>query len=368
MKKLMLLVIVGLPLIACCQPGSYSRYDFLPGENILYADDFTQDETGELPLKWITNNRGETVTVENLPGKWFRLFPGSRFSSPAFKKLPANFTLEADILMQFAGEGGYVYPELEIKLLELLPGDAAVNSYVVNQDAVKEVALVLFSSGAGQPLTVSLKSFAEGATHFSNQPKEIKAVADNANVLHLSVWVQNQRGRFWINGEKIFDIPLAVPANAAFNRIGFSVESSIYTEEQLGIYVSNLRLAEGTPDMRSKLLTEGRLVTNGILFDVNSDKIKPESAGVLKEIAAILKENPLIKIKIIGHTDSDGDELKNLELSRKRSAAVRASLATDFGIDSNRLQTDGQGESKPVADNSSNEGKAKNRRVEIIKL
>ena len=107
MKKLMLLVIVGLPLIACCQPGSYSRYDFLPGENILYADDFTQDETGELPLKWITNNRGETVTVENLPGKWFRLFPGSRFSSPAFKKLPANFTLEADILMQFAGEGGY---------------------------------------------------------------------------------------------------------------------------------------------------------------------------------------------------------------------------------------------------------------------
>ncbi|HEY0732495.1 MAG TPA: OmpA family protein, partial [Chitinophagaceae bacterium] len=62
------------------------------------------------------------------------------------------------------------------------------------------------------------------------------------------------------------------------------------------------------------------------------------------------------------------DELKNLELSRKRSAAVRASLATDFGIDSNRLQTDGQGESKPVADNGSNEGKAKNRRVEIIKL
>ena len=123
-----------------------------------------------------------------------------------------------------------------------------------------------------------------------------------------------------------------LPANAAFNRIGFSVESSIYTEEQLGIYVSNLRLAEGTPDMRSKLLTEGLLVTNGILFDVNSDKIKPESAGVLKEIAAILQENPLIKIKIIGHTDSDGDELKNLELSRKRSAAVQAWLATNLGI------------------------------------
>ncbi|MDF2190350.1 OmpA family protein [Paraflavitalea sp. CAU 1676] len=368
MKKLILLVLVGLPLMACCQLGAYSRYDFIPGDNILYLEDFAGDAVGELPLKWVSNNRGETVTVERMPGKWFRLFPGSRFASPAFKKLPASFTMEADLMLKFSGEGGYVYPEVEIKLLELLAGDANVNSYVVNQDALNEVALVLMPAGEGKPLSVSLKSYVKGSTHFSNAPKEIKAVTDNGGVLHLSVWVQQQRVRYWINGEKIFDIPLGVPSKVGINRTGFSVESSLYTEDQLGIFVSNLKLAEGTPDMRSKLLTEGRLVTNGILFDVDADRIKPESAGVLKELAAVLKENPTLKVKIIGHTDSDGDVQKNLDLSRRRSVAVQNSLVKDYGIEEGRLQTEGKGESAPIADNNTAAGKAKNRRVEFVRL
>lgn len=368
MKKAILVAIIGLPFITSAQPGTYSRYDFIPGENLLYMEDFAAEAIGELPLRWITNNRGETVTVESVPGKWFRLFPNSRFASPAFKTLPADYTLEADLLMQFGDEGGYVYPELEIKLLQLLPGDAAVNSYVINQDALHEIALVLQSGGNGKPLSASLKSYIKGATFFSNEPKEIKAVAENGKVLHLSVWVQNQRARYWINGEKIFDIPLAVPAKAGINRAGFSLESSLYTEQQLGIFVSNIRLSQGTPDMRSKLLMTGKLVTNGILFDVDSDRIKPESAGVLKEIATVLKESPQVKIRIVGHTDNDGDDQKNLSLSKRRAAAVQTSLVADFGIEAGRLQTDGKGESTPVADNKTKEGKAKNRRVEFIKL
>lgn len=67
---------------------------------------------------------------------------------------------------------------------------------------------------------------------------------------------------------------------------------------------SNFRYAEGTTDARSKLMTEGKLVTRGITFDVNSDKIKPESFGTIKEIAQVLKENAGVRVKIIGHTDS----------------------------------------------------------------
>lgn len=368
MKKLMLLALMGISVTAGAQSGTYSRFDYIPGDNILYTEDFSDEAIGELPMKWITNNRGETVSVEQLQGKWFRLFPGSRFASPAFKKLPANFTMDADIQIRYAGEGGYVYPELEIKLLDILPGDAHVNSYVVNQDAANEVALVLSSAGEGKPLTASLKSYVKGSTHFSNEGKEIKAVSDNEHMLHLSVWVQQQRIRCWINEEKIFDIPLGVPANTSFNRAGFSVESSVYTEDQLGIYVSNLKVAEGTPDMRNKLLKEGRLVTNGILFDTGSDRIKPESNGVLKEIAAVMKENASMKVKIVGHTDSDGEAPANQELSKRRAAAVQKSLTTNFGIDASRMQTDGLGEGSPAADNTTREGKAKNRRVEFIKL
>ncbi len=218
---------------------AYSRYDYIPGDQIIYAEDFLADEIGELPLKWTTNNRGETVTVKNKAGKWMRLFPGSRFASPSFKKLPENFTVEMDLLLQFDGEGGYVYPELELKLLELA-GATGTRSFVVDQEAANEVALTLLPGGTDKPMYAALKSYANGAGHFSNDPKELKLISDNGgNVIHVSVWVQKERVRYWINENKIFDIPLAIPPNAGFNHIGFSLESSVYDESQLGMYISN---------------------------------------------------------------------------------------------------------------------------------
>ena len=132
--------------------------------------------------------------------------------------------------------------------------------------------------------------------------------------------------------------------------------------------VGNLKFSVGAPDTRNKLITEGKFVTRGILFDVNSDKIRPESYGVLKDIADVLKENAEVKVKIVGHTDSDGKDADNLNLSKRRAEAVKASLAKDFGIDASRLETDGKGESQPVDKNTTAEGKANNRRVEFIKL
>jgi len=88
----------------------------------------------------------------------------------------------------------------------------------------------------------------------------------------------------------------------------------------------------------------------------------------LKEIAAVLSENPDVKVKIIGHTDSDGEDAKNLDLSKRRAAAVKAALSKEFNIDAGRMETDGLGETKPVADNKTSEGKAQNRRVEFVKL
>ena len=74
------------------------------------------------------------------------------------------------------------------------------------------------------------------------------------------------------------------------------------------------------------MLTEGKLVTRGILFDINSDKIKPESYGTLKDIAKVLNDNKDVKVKIVGHTDSDGDDKSNLDLSKRRAASVKNSL------------------------------------------
>ena len=149
-----------------------------------------------------------------------------------------------------------------------------------------------------------------------------------------------------------------------YNTILFYIH---YVDAEHPYYLTNLRLAVGAPDTRSKLITEGKWVTHGILFDVNSADIKAESYGTLKEIANVLKENADVKVKIVGHTDSDGDENKNLDLSKRRAESVKNTLTKEFGINESRMETDGMGETKPVSKNDTPAGKANNRRVEFIK-
>jgi outer membrane protein OmpA-like peptidoglycan-associated protein len=132
--------------------------------------------------------------------------------------------------------------------------------------------------------------------------------------------------------------------------------------------ITNFRIAAGLPDTRNKLITEGKLVSYGIYFDVNKDVVKPESYGTLKEISVILNEVPDVKVKIIGHTDADGDDSKNKDLSKRRAASVKAELVKTFGVNADRLEIDGMGESKPIAPNDTPVNKALNRRVEFIKL
>lgn len=129
-----------------------------------------------------------------------------------------------------------------------------------------------------------------------------------------------------------------------------------------------MRITDAAPDMRSKLITEGKLVSYGIYFDVNKDIVKPESNGTLKGIADVMNANPDVKVKIVGHTDSDGADDANLDLSKRRSASVKDALVKDFGIDASRLESDGMGETQPVAANDTPANKAINRRVEFLKI
>jgi OmpA-OmpF porin, OOP family len=348
---------------------TYSRYDFVPGENIMYAEDFSQDVIGEFPLKWTTGNRGETVTIKGQSNKWMRMFIG-QFVSPEIKNLPENFTVEFDMLLTFLNNEeqsfGNIFPKFEMQVLQLTPGEDAGRLYTQDRDAKAKVGMIIQPAYEDRS-TIYVQSDYDRSMYFEGGNKELKKFSENyQKPFHVAMWVQKQRLRLWINGEKIYDIPQAVSPGAVFNHIGFRTADNS-EEENVGVYVSNIKVAQGTPDMRSKLITEGKLVTHGILFDVASDKIKPESAGVLKAIAAVLKENPSVNIKIIGHTDSDGDNAKNLDLSKRRAAAVKQALSKDFQIAESRMLTDGLGETKPISDNTSKEGKAQNRRVEFIK-
>ena len=119
--------------------------------------------------------------------------------------------------------------------------------------------------------------------------------------------------------------------------------------------------------MEKQLTEQKRAVTYGIYFDFNKDTIKPESEPVLKEIVQAMTDNPDWKLTVEGHTDNIGGDTYNLDLSKRRAAAVKEALVTRFHIAPDRLANDGYGASRPVETNDTLEGRARNRRVELTR-
>jgi outer membrane protein OmpA-like peptidoglycan-associated protein len=127
---------------------------------------------------------------------------------------------------------------------------------------------------------------------------------------------------------------------------------------------------DGSPamgQMERQLAEEKRVDVYGIYFDFNSDRIRPESEPVLEEIAGVLGRNPDWTLGIRGHTDNVGGDAYNLELSRRRTEAVRKVLVERFGISAERLTTAGYGAAAPKDTNDTPEGRARNRRVELVR-
>jgi OOP family OmpA-OmpF porin len=207
----------------------------------------------------------------------------------------------------------------------------------------------------------SVQGYSEEAEQTLDGSTEI-APLDVNKLNHVIIWAQKRRLRIYHKGQKALDLPTVLYQQVKYNRLRFSLWG------QDGFpYITNIRFTSAAPDMRSKLLTEGKIVSYGIYFDINSDKVKPESYGALNEIAKVLKENPDVKIQIVGHCDSDGNDAANLDLSKRRAAAVKNELAKTFSVDASRMETDGKGESQPIAANDTPLNKALNRRVEFIK-
>jgi outer membrane protein OmpA-like peptidoglycan-associated protein len=342
---------------------SYSRYDFVPGEKILYSEDFATEVIGEFPAKWNTNGSGEIVTIEGIPGKWLKVDEATKYESSFKVNLPENYTIEYDAFLIYKIDRAVPWFTTVLSA-DILPGHA--------YGAKNELGLMPNNGTSENRDAISYRSFTKGGDNLLEATKKLHSVINSSNQkkvpVHVAIWIQKERIRVWLNQEKLYDLPKGVSGDAVMNKLGFEVSNYGGDRSDYNYYISNLRIAAALPDTRSKLITEGKWSTTGILFDVNSDRIKPTSYGTLKQIAAVLSENADVKVKIIGHTDSDGKDDANLELSKKRAAAVKQALIAEFKIDEGRLQTDGAGETKPVAENNSPEGKAQNRRVEFVKL
>lgn len=328
-----------------------SKYDFVPGEKVIFFDDFSQDAVGDFPALWTTNAPGEVNTLNIASGNWLNLNSGDgNYFILKSIDFPKNFILEFDIVPKKTG------------------GRIAAGLILYAEGKPKEMDNDVYPGVGGVMISIEKETW-NTLGYKKGEAEQIKGSSkvnpvEPEKVNHVIIWVQNRRLRIYHKQAKVLDMPTNIYDGTKFSRVCFRLSRGA----SCGSYLSNIRITDAAPDMRSKLITEGKLVSYGIYFDVNKDVVKPESYGTLKGIADVLNENPDVKVKIVGHTDSDGADAANLDLSKRRGNSVKAELIKNFGIDASRLESDGMGETQPVAANDTPANKALNRRVELIKL
>ncbi len=337
--------------------------DFVPGTKVIASEDFAQDALGDFPVNMSSTSGGEVVEIDGK--KWLALSGAGGFILKNFNRnLPQNFTIEftlshSDNMTWKAKELGIVFATS--KNVKKDYGKWGENRH--DRDGIK-VGL--------HPIEYSKKEI--GATRFFKyeDDKETVKTEKTQNKYTLSnpetrvqIWRQNTRLRVYLDGVKIWDVQEAFD-DLTYNTLVFVTGD--YENDAQRFYITDLRLAEAGADTRHKLIETGAFSTNEILFEPGKATLKPSSEQVLADLGSALQSAPDFKVLITGHTDSDGNDAENMKLSEKRAESVKQYLNSKFGIDNARMQTAGKGESSPVADNKSEAGKAKNRRVEFIKL
>lgn len=353
--------------IAATKPvQSGSRYDFIPGEQVLYANDFDEDPVGELPAGWNSNGSSVVVSLDGIPGKWLRMAQQSVCLTDNEQPFGPDFTAEFDMVLQIDFKG-WLPPSFTFGLLA--SGAEAPASNKLLSDPKGDKSFYVDVSPLADAAGMVMESYEKYTRYFNSPVRSYPEAARwYGKPVHVAIQGQKERLRIWIDEEKYYDVPKGIAKNGDFNQLFFKLGSSPYKNEQIGVYVSNIKVASGVPDLRHKLVEEGKFSTTGILFDTGSATIRPESAGVLKSVATVLKAHPDMKVRIVGHTDSAGAEKANLELSERRAAAVKSLLEKEYDLGGSRFETAGKGEQEPAADNSTAEGKAQNRRVEFIRI
>ncbi len=333
--------------------------DFTPGSSVIFQDDFSVDAVADFPAKWNSTGSGKVSTLDGVDGKWLELADNTLVTPDNQKSLPQNFTIEFDLFLN-APEASVV-PFIQFGFSDsknILTQDVYRSQrFWVSLDNYNDPSLYLVNYGLNDLDPIGNKqSFP--LTTYSNK------------ILHVSIAVNKTRVRVYLDKTKIVDLP-KVLTPAMMHRFYIANYPKI-PASTAGLFIGNVRIASADVDARSllvkQLMEEGKAVTSDILFDVNSDVIKPESYSIINQFGDALKNNASLKIKIVGFTDSDGSVENNLTLSKNRANAVKNYLLYKYGIDASRIQTDGKGEGQPVASNNTEAGKAKNRRVEFIKL
>jgi len=325
----------------------WSKYDFVPGEYVIFEDNLKGEQNGEFPSQWdLIDGYVENALFANENVIRFPIENDGATITPLMKNegdyLPEKFTIEFDI---YLSERTSKY---RVSLWDKRKS---------TREPTELGNIGIIEVGYDQGASYDGGKMSKDLPNESQKPyPHWRHVAISFNIRALKVYMDQDR--------------LIMVPNVQGNPTGISIWASTYDSRQTGDYptmIKNIRIAEGAVALYDRFKTDGKIVTNGIKFDSGKATLKPESMGIINEIAKLMKEYPEINFSVEGHTDSDGDTDLNKNLSEKRAETVRNKLI-EMGISENRLASKGFGEEVPVADNNTPEGKANNRRVEFVKM
>lgn len=331
-KSILLMTLMSLTMLAQDNLKTYQNYDFVPGDKIFFEDDFTSGQDGEFPPMWklkagqgVVNKEGNQSFFALIDGNYAIVEP--RIKTPTY--LDKSFTIECDY---YSDDGDFGFG-----IVIMMPSSADDELTGVHFDNLG-----------------SVRTHYMGEINLEGKHPEADKF-ETGKWRHIAIAYKDGQMKCYVDQYRVLVVP-NTEYQPKYVRVGGVAQMKF----------KNFKIAlGGGMNMLDKLYKDGRIVTHGILFDVNKATIKPQSMGTINEIVKMLKQDEKIKLSIEGHTDSDGNDISNQKLSEKRAESVKKALI-DQGIDGTRLQTKGLGESKPIDNNATPEGKANNRRVEFI--
>ena len=335
--------------------AEYQQSDFVPGTAVFFEDNLQGEQMGEFPSKWDLID-GST-DVANMKGKKCIHFePGTRIEPLMTNQssyLPDFFTLECDFWMNDPKTELNNCYEFEFNksndenIYEIRIGESYDKLEVTCR--YKSVAGDWRDSGGGKTWELKKNDWSHFALSFNKRAIKI-----------------------YINGKRVINIPNSQAADRV--KIHQADWGGFHGNKN---YLTNFRFAKGGNELYERNATDmsavekaiaetGKFVTNNILFETGKATLKPESMAEIQKVADYMKKNPSVRFEVQGHTDNQGSDAINDPLSQQRAEAVVKALE-GLGCDPFNMRAVGKGSHEPVADNSTDAGRAKNRRVEFIK-
>jgi outer membrane protein OmpA-like peptidoglycan-associated protein len=313
---------------------AYAKSDFVPGDEIIFDDDLAGEQLGEFPSQWdlIKGN----AEISKVDGANVIYFDVSTTLAPLMKNpknyLTDSYTVEFDFYVSKDVKGWWK--------IELMGENDRPKSKI---ELWSEPSADRTIEGSWETTTGEYRS--------SGSKADLSAEGWH----HIAISFNKRALKVYFDGLRTMNVPNVAQANWF----------RIYATQKH--YIKNIRIAKGAVPLYDRMMTDGKIITYGIMFDVGKSIIKPESMGEINRIVKLIQDNPNLKFSVEGHTDNTGNAASNQTLSEARSKAVVDKLV-EMGVAADRLQSAGKGQTSPLADNNTDEGRAKNRRVEFVKL